>query len=219
MLSALSGFPAIPSSDGLSAIQFPTFEGGFTPSDFPEPFFAFQQHEPAFFPRKPQEPVMSNSGSDHSNPKSVISSSGSDDPSHPNQNKTNSSSCPDDQNQPPGSDDPNHPNQNKTNSSSCPDDPNQPASVIDERKRRRMISNRESARRSRMRKQKHLENLRNQVNRLSVGNREMMNRLRLVTHHSQLVRRENERLRLESAMLREKLWAVHQVLLVRELRQ
>ncbi|GMP27674.1 hypothetical protein CsSME_00003557 [Camellia sinensis var. sinensis] len=193
MLTSLSGFQAIPSSDGLSAIQFPTFEGGFTPSDFPEPFFAFQQHEPAFFPRKPQEPVMSNSGSDHSNPKSVISSSGSDDP--------------------------NHPNQNKTKSSSCPDDPNQPASVIDERKRRRMISNRESARRSRMRKQKHLENLRNQVNRLSVGNREMMNRLRLVTHHSQLVRRENERLRLESAMLREKLWAVHQVLLVRELRQ
>lgn len=89
--------------------------------------------------------------------------------------------------------------------------------LIDERKERRMISNRESARRSRMRKQKHLENLRNQVNRHKTGNRELMNRLRFISHHGQVLRQENERLRSESAMLRQKLWDVHQVLLVRKL--
>ncbi|XP_057491674.1 basic leucine zipper 4-like [Actinidia eriantha] len=90
-------------------------------------------------------------------------------------------------------------------------------STIDERKRRRMLSNRESARRSRMRKQKHLENLRSQVNRFRVGNRELTNRLLLVTHHCDLMRRDNDRLKSEFAMLQQKLWAIHQVLLVRKI--
>ncbi|KAL7608784.1 basic leucine zipper 4 [Lactuca sativa] len=98
----------------------------------------------------------------------------------------------------------------KTNSS---DD----ATVMDERKRRRMISNRESARRSRMRKQKHLENLRNQMNRLKTNNREVANRLRVVNLHGKLVREENQRLRSESVMLQQKLWDIRQVLLVRQL--
>lgn len=105
---------------------------------------------------------------------------------------------------------------NRSNSGS--DEPDR-VSLIDERKRRRMLSNRESARRSRMRKQKHLENLRNQVNRLRIGNRDMMNLLRLVTHQTQFVRTHNDRLRSESAMLRQKLWDIRQVLLVRQLQQ
>ncbi|KAA8522577.1 hypothetical protein F0562_013062 [Nyssa sinensis] len=72
-------------------------------------------------------------------------------------------------------------------SDSGSDDPNQTASIVDERKTRRKISNRLSARRSRMRKQKHLENLRNQVNRLRMGNRDLMSRLNLVMQHCQLV--------------------------------
>ncbi|XP_024993714.1 basic leucine zipper 4-like [Cynara cardunculus var. scolymus] len=111
----------------------------------------------------------------------------------------------------------------KTNSSNSGSDDGEPeqnlpeVDPIDERKRRRMISNRESARRSRMRKQKHLENLRNQVNRHKTGNRELMNHLRFVSHHGQLVRQENERLRSESVMLRQKLGDIRQVLLVRQL--
>uniref|UniRef100_A0A3Q7FYZ2 BZIP domain-containing protein n=1 Tax=Solanum lycopersicum TaxID=4081 RepID=A0A3Q7FYZ2_SOLLC len=87
---------------------------------------------------------------------------------------------------------------------------------MDERKRRRMVSNRESARRSRMRKQKHLENLRNQANRLKVGNREIMNRLRLITHQCQVVQCENERLRTESAILRQRLEGIRQIWINRQ---
>ncbi|EEF28805.1 basic leucine zipper 4 [Ricinus communis] len=124
-----------------------------------------------------------------------------------------------------GSEEPNEPNRSDptpANSNSSSDqEPNQRtvASVIDERKRRRMISNRESARRSRMRKQKHLENLRNQVNRLRVENREMTNRLRFVLYHWQSVRRENDQLRSEHSMLRQKLSNIRQILMFRQLQQ
>ncbi|KAL4568796.1 hypothetical protein LXL04_024412 [Taraxacum kok-saghyz] len=87
--------------------------------------------------------------------------------------------------------------------------------VMDERKKRRMISNRESARRSRMRKQKHLENLRNQLNRLKTNNREVANRLRVVNLHGKLVREENRRLRSESMMLQQKLSDIRRQLLLR----
>ena len=67
-----------------------------------------------------------------------------------------------------------------------------------------------------MRKQKHLENLRNQVNRLRVENRELTNRLRFVLYHFQRVRTENDRLRSEHAMLRQKLYDTR---LLRQLQQ
>ncbi|XVE86964.1 hypothetical protein DITRI_Ditri18aG0078000 [Diplodiscus trichospermus] len=111
------------------------------------------------------------------------------------------------------------PNQNQTNSNSGSDEPNQPVSVVDERKRRRMISNRESARRSRMRKQKHLENLRNQVSRLRIENRELNNRLRFVLYHCHHVRTDNDRLQSEYRMLRQKLSDIRQILLFKQLQQ
>ncbi|KAL3525576.1 hypothetical protein ACH5RR_013948 [Cinchona calisaya] len=193
----LSTFPAMMSTDGLFGDTFPAFEGGFSPWDYQEsPFIFPQEDEPILSPLEvePQEPVISNSGSENSNPTPLDSTSGSDEPNQNNTNKISDS----------GSDDTTKPTV---------------GSVVDERKRRRMLSNRESARRSRVRKQKHLENLRNQVNRLRIGNRELMNRLRFVTHHCQLANTENDRLRSESAMLRQRLWDIRQVLLVRQLQQ
>ncbi|KAL6993883.1 hypothetical protein U1Q18_011994 [Sarracenia purpurea var. burkii] len=182
----LSAFSAIPDTEELFGIPFAGFEGGFTPWDYQEPLYSFQEQELGFLlETKPQEPVMSHSGSDNSNPKPVISNSVTDEPKQ--DIMTNSS--------PTGS--------YSTNPS---------ASIMNERKLRRKISNRESARRSRMRKRKHLEDLRSHVNRLQTGKQELMSRLRLVTHHCQLVWSENDRLLSESELLRRKLWGIHQVL-------
>ena len=46
--------------------------------------------------------------------------------------------------------------------------------VIDERKRKRMLSNRESARRSRVRKQKQVEDLTNEISRLQGSNSQLV---------------------------------------------
>ncbi|GMI91072.1 basic leucine-zipper 4 [Hibiscus trionum] len=76
---------------------------------------------------------------------------------------------------------------------------------VDERKKRRMISNRESARRSRWRKRMHLENITDEVNRLSVENQQLKNRLSSVMNQYHIVWRENEQLRSESVALWAKL--------------
>ncbi|MED6157181.1 hypothetical protein PIB30_021019 [Stylosanthes scabra] len=121
---------------------------------------------------------------------------------------------------------PTSPNQTAiTSSSSGSDEPNQnhveekPGSeaVMDDRKRRRMISNRESARRSRMRKQRHLENLRNQLKESRVENQEVKNRLRFILHHCNRLRTENDWLSSERTMLRQKLSYMTQILLFQQL--
>ncbi|KAI3451898.1 hypothetical protein Pfo_008563 [Paulownia fortunei] len=200
----LSTFPATLSADSFLGNPFPPFESGFPPWEYHEPSFLFhppppEEENPVVFSPQP-EPVSS--GSDTSNP---APSSGSE----PNRNKTKSLSS--------GSDERNQNNCKNLSSGSVETSPL--GSIIDERKRRRMVSNRESARRSRMRKQKHLENLRTQVNRLKVGNRELMNRLRLAVHQTQLFSTENECLRSETVMLRQRLWDIRQVLLARQLQQ
>ncbi|XP_021285085.1 basic leucine zipper 4 [Herrania umbratica] len=75
----------------------------------------------------------------------------------------------------------------------------------DERKQRRMISNRESARRSRWRKKRHLENVTEEVNRLNIENQQLKNRLSVAINQCYVVWRENEQLRSESVALWAKL--------------
>jgi len=82
---------------------------------------------------------------------------------------------------------------------------NQAVYSIDERKRRRMVSNRESARRSRWRKKKHLEDLTQQLNRLKIQNRELQNRLGSIINQSHVLWRENGRLMSESVALKARL--------------
>ncbi|CAK9143680.1 unnamed protein product [Ilex paraguariensis] len=230
----LSTVPTTLSSDGLFTIPFPDFQGGFTPWDCQEPYFDFQNQDGEYFfcLNQTQKPVLSNSGSENSIPISLSPNSGSDNsnlmPLSPNSgpyeqnpislnpNSGSDNSTPTSLSPNSGSDEP---NRKKNKSRSGSEESNQMASVIDERKQRRMISNRESARRSRMRKQKNLENIRNQVTRLKIGNRELANQLRVATHHCQLLGNDNHRLRSEAVMLRQRLWDIRQVLLVHQLQQ
>ncbi|GLU15965.1 hypothetical protein SLE2022_324160 [Rubroshorea leprosula] len=71
----------------------------------------------------------------------------------------------------------------------------------DERKERRRISNKESARRSRWRKKRHLENLTDEVNRLSLVNQKLKNELGLIINECNALWRENDQLRSESIAL------------------
>lgn len=83
---------------------------------------------------------------------------------------------------------------------------------VEERKRRRMISNRESARRSRLRKKSHLENLTSELKRLRVENRNLKNLLSVLTHDCHLVQRDSNRLLSESIYLQHKLTGLNQIL-------
>ncbi|KAL9263938.1 Basic leucine zipper 43-like protein [Drosera capensis] len=86
--------------------------------------------------------------------------------------------------------------------STSDDGDDQQLKIIDQRRQRRMISNRESARRSRMRKQRQLDELWSQVARLGTENHNLINRLSQVSDSYNLIKKENTRLREESFELR-----------------
>ncbi|KAL5064109.1 hypothetical protein RYX36_025846 [Vicia faba] len=130
-------------------------------------------------------------------PLPITSTSGSDEP-----NQTHEKRKPD-------SDEPNRTHEKRKPDS---DEPNHRAIVIDERKRRRMLSNRESARRSRMRKQRHVENLRNQLNKCRIENKELKNRLQFILFHYNSLRTENEWLRSERTVLNQRINYYTQIL-------
>ncbi|KAM0010396.1 putative transcription factor bZIP family [Helianthus debilis subsp. tardiflorus] len=76
-------------------------------------------------------------------------------------------------------------------------------SIINERKQRRMISNRESARRSRMRKQKQLDELCTQLLRLRNEHHELINKLNHFSEIHEQVVQENDRLKKETIELKQ----------------
>ncbi|KAI3503200.1 hypothetical protein L1887_31638 [Cichorium endivia] len=79
----------------------------------------------------------------------------------------------------------------------------QQITLINERKQRRMISNRESARRSRMRKQKHLDELWSQVVWLRNENHQLVEKLNNFSGTHDQVLQENAQLKEEASELRE----------------
>ncbi|XP_022769985.1 basic leucine zipper 43-like [Durio zibethinus] len=92
------------------------------------------------------------------------------------------------------------------NSNSTSDEADeQQLSLINERKQRRMISNRESARRSRMRKQRHLDELWSQVVWLRNENHQLIDKLNHVSESHDKVVQENAQLKEEASELRQML--------------
>ncbi|KAL7232133.1 hypothetical protein ACSBR2_010200 [Camellia fascicularis] len=81
----------------------------------------------------------------------------------------------------------------------------QQLSLINERKQRRMISNRESARRSRMRKQKHLDELWSQVLWLRNENHQLIDKLNHASESHDKILQENTQLKEETSELRQML--------------
>ncbi|KAK8478514.1 hypothetical protein V6N13_096544 [Hibiscus sabdariffa] len=81
----------------------------------------------------------------------------------------------------------------------------QPGIVVDEKRLRRMISNRESARRSRMRKKQQIEELQSQVNQLQTVNRQLSQKVINLLENNHEILQEN-------AQLKEKVSTLHTVL-------
>lgn len=77
--------------------------------------------------------------------------------------------------------------------------------AINVRKKRRMLSNRESARRSRLRKQQHLDELRAQVAHIRAANGQIMDKFNIVSQRYAQITEENHLLRSEALELSHKI--------------
>ena len=84
--------------------------------------------------------------------------------------------------------------------------------LMDQRKRKRMISNRESARRSRMRKQKHLDDLVAQVAQLRKENQQILSSVNLTTQNYLTVEAENSVLRAQAGELSNRLQSLNEII-------
>ncbi|KAF8049173.1 hypothetical protein N665_2280s0005 [Sinapis alba] len=96
-------------------------------------------------------------------------------------------------------------------SSSSSDGVNPNAVAVDERKRKRMLSNRESARRSRMRKQKHIDDLTVQINQLSSDNRQILTSLTVTSQLYMKIQAENSILTAQMAELSSRLESLNEI--------
>ncbi|WOK92556.1 bZIP transcription factor 11-like [Canna indica] len=84
--------------------------------------------------------------------------------------------------------------------------------LMDQKKQKRMISNRESARRSRMRKQKLLDDLTSQLHQLQEENSKILTSLTLTTQHYFAVEAENSILRTQMMELSSRLRSLSDIL-------
>ncbi|KAJ4716564.1 BZIP transcription factor [Melia azedarach] len=84
--------------------------------------------------------------------------------------------------------------------------------LMDQRKRKRMISNRESARRSRMRKQKHLDDLMAQVTQLRKDNHQIITSISITTQHYLNIESENSILRAQLDELTHRLQSLNEII-------
>ncbi|XP_047159318.1 bZIP transcription factor 53-like [Vigna umbellata] len=87
---------------------------------------------------------------------------------------------------------------------------------IDERKRKRMLSNRESARRSRMRKQKQLEDLTDEVSRLQGANKKLVENIKAKEEACAETESANSILRAQTMELTERLRFLNSILEIAE---
>ncbi|CAH8274328.1 unnamed protein product [Arabidopsis lyrata] len=85
-------------------------------------------------------------------------------------------------------------------------------SLMEQRKRKRMLSNRESARRSRMKKQKLLDDLTAQVNHLKKENTKIVTSVSITTQHYLTVEAENSVLRAQLDELNHRLQSLNDII-------
>lgn len=83
--------------------------------------------------------------------------------------------------------------------------------VMDQRKRKRMLSNRESARRSRQRKQKHLDDLMTQVCQLAKENNQIRTSMNMTSQVYLNIEAENSILRAQMAELNQRLESLNDI--------
>lgn len=83
---------------------------------------------------------------------------------------------------------------------------------MDQRKRKRMISNRESARRSRMRKQKLCDDLTSQVNQFKEQNNQIATNINMVTHLFLNLEAQNSILRAQLVELNQRLQSLNEII-------
>ncbi|XP_074283965.1 bZIP transcription factor 44-like [Silene latifolia] len=103
-------------------------------------------------------------------------------------------------------------NQNSNSSSSSEEEMMQQVhQIVDERKRKRMQSNRESARRSRIRKQKHLDDLSLQVENLKKSNNQILNNINVTNQEFIRIESENSILRAQMLELSNRLESLNEI--------
>lgn len=84
--------------------------------------------------------------------------------------------------------------------------------LVDQRKRKRMQSNRESARRSRVRKQKHLDDLTDQINQTKKDNAQVLTTINVTTQQFVQVEAENSVIRAQMGELSQRLDYLNEII-------